>query len=263
VPFLEFSPINHGSELNVKCMQVDNHMKLMACKDIKKGEVIVQQQARASNTDVLLNSGFCAENNQDKNSVVVEASLDPNHPCFALKLELMETTNVNYKFLLRKTFTQRDVYALISFLRFCVYDEDEAYLVLAKTQAMQMAKSQWVRSGRKPEEFNPRGMFTGRELSHISQSNERLTLQKLISICLNAVVKYPQTLQEDLATLAKDDIDHKLSVNERNIIELRSGEKDVLNYMIAMAEKCLTLLEEGITLKEARNRSSLIDDVNV
>jgi len=76
VPFLEFSPINHGSELNVKCMQVDNHMKLMACKDIKKGDVIVQQQAKASNTDVLMNTGFCAENNGDRNNVVVDISLD-------------------------------------------------------------------------------------------------------------------------------------------------------------------------------------------
>jgi len=128
---------------------------------------------------------------------------------------------------------------------------------------MQMAKQQWVRSGRKPEEFNPRGMFTGRELSHISLSNERKTLNKLISVCLGALVKYPQSLKDDQAILDQDDKDHKLSVNERNIIELRSGEKDVLNYMIEMSEKCLTLIEEGISVKDARNRSSLIDDANV
>jgi len=39
-------------------MQIDSAMKLVACKNIKKGDIIVQQQAVSTQLDVFINSGF-------------------------------------------------------------------------------------------------------------------------------------------------------------------------------------------------------------
>ena len=72
IPFIEFSPINYGSEQNVRAMQLDGQLKLRTCKDIKKGDIIVQQQARAGNTDVFLNSGFCASGISHLETAMVE-----------------------------------------------------------------------------------------------------------------------------------------------------------------------------------------------
>jgi len=41
IPFLEFAAINYASDVNVKCMQVDSQMKLVAVRDIKREHVIV------------------------------------------------------------------------------------------------------------------------------------------------------------------------------------------------------------------------------
>jgi hypothetical protein len=41
VPFLEFGAINFAGLANVKCLQIDSHMKLRAQRDILRGEVIV------------------------------------------------------------------------------------------------------------------------------------------------------------------------------------------------------------------------------
>jgi len=133
IPFIEFSPINYGSEQNVRAMQLDGQLKLRTCKDIKKGDIIVQQQARAGNTDVFLNSGFCASGISHLETAMVECELDPSDPLFAVKLELLETPDSYHNYYLRENFTNADTYCIFSFLRFAVYNEDQAYLILAKS----------------------------------------------------------------------------------------------------------------------------------
>ena len=43
---------------------------------------------------------------------------------FALKLELLETTETKYRYLLKDNFDTDDAFGIISFLRFVVYDDD-------------------------------------------------------------------------------------------------------------------------------------------
>lgn len=133
IPFIELSLINYGEKKNVNCLQIDGQLKLRACRDIKRGELIIQQQANACNSSIFLNSGFLAENNHEKNSVLVECSLDQADPNFKAKLELISQSDPAQKFLLRENLTIRDTYELISWLRYVVYDEEQAYLILAKT----------------------------------------------------------------------------------------------------------------------------------
>jgi hypothetical protein len=79
-----------------------------------------------------------------------------------------------------------------------VFDEDPSYLILAKTQTINAAKEQWVKAGRPIEEFAKQtGIFTGQELQSITIHNERKMLKQLQKCCLNALLRYPTTMQED------------------------------------------------------------------
>lgn len=82
---------------------------------------------------------------------MVECELDPSDPLFAVKLELLETPDSYHNYYLRENFTNADTYCIFSFLRFAVFNEDQAYLILAKSQAIQEAKRQWIAQGRAPE----------------------------------------------------------------------------------------------------------------
>jgi len=84
-----------------------------------------------------------------------------------------------------------------------------------------------------------------------------------MAVCLDALVKYPTSYKEDMEILAKDDIDHKLPINERNCIILRKGEKKILLYMIEMAEKISHLLAENMTVKDAKKIINNIPDLAI
>jgi hypothetical protein len=56
--------------------------------------------------------------------VNLQCELDPEDKLFALKLELMETTETKFRYLLKDNFENDDSFGIISFLRFVVYDED-------------------------------------------------------------------------------------------------------------------------------------------
>lgn len=110
-----------------------------------------------------------------------------------------------------------------------------------------------MKRGGKLEDFKDTGFFKAREITPISVRNERMALKKLQSVCLSTLCNYSTSYKEDLETLEKDRRDHHLSVNERNCIKLRSGEKRILHFMIDSAQKVLPLLEDGVSLKDARD----------
>ena len=110
-----------------------------------------------------------------------------------------------------------------------------------------------MKRGGNPDEFKDTGFFKAREITPISVRNERMALKKLVSVCLSTLVNYSTSYKEDLELLEKDKKDHHLSVNERNCVKLRSGEKRILHYMIDNAQLLIPLLEDDMTLKKARD----------
>ena len=54
-----------------------------------------------------------------------------------------------------------------------------------------------------------------------------------------ALAAYPQTLEEDMEILRRDN----LTFNERNCVLFRSGEKEILVFLIEMSDYVLKLLE--------------------
>ena len=54
-----------------------------------------------------------------------------------------------------------------------------------------------------------------------------------------ALAAYPQTLEEDMEILKRED----LTFNERNCVLFRSGEKEILVFLMEMSDYVLKLLE--------------------
>lgn len=62
-------------------------------------------------------------------------------------------------------------------------------------------------------------------------------------MCETALAQYPGTYEADMEILAKDDPPmSQLSFNERNMVLFRSGEKEILLFLIDFSEFVLKLL---------------------
>ena len=69
------------------------------------------------------------------------------------------------------------------------------------------------------------------------------------AMCEEALTLYPQTYAEDMEILERDN----LSFNERNCVLFRSGEKEILHFLIEMADYVLKLLE--MKFKDAKKHT--------
>ena len=73
----------------------------------------------------------------------------------------------------------------------------------------------------------------------LSLKNERKVLEKIYSMAKAGLNAYPTTYQEDLEILKRDD----LTFNQRNCVLFRSGEKEILIFLINATEKFIPLLD--------------------
>ena len=64
--------------------------------------------------------------------------------------------------------------------------------------------------------------------------------------------RYPQTLAEDMVILERED----LTFNESNCTLFRSGEKEILHFLVEMADYVLNLLE--MKFKDAKKHTQTL-----
>ena len=151
IPYIDVSPINYGKPQNVKCYQKDGFLQLVSSAPIQRGETIVQAQSRACNSSVFIKSGFIADDNEKNNTIPIDVGLDTSDPNFKVKLELISQPEPYQNFILTKSFTVKSTCEFFSWCRYITYNEDQAFLVLAKTQALQEANTKMKARGATPE----------------------------------------------------------------------------------------------------------------
>ena len=105
IPLLEFALINHPAPINVRNVQINNAMRMIAIRNIKKHEPLVQQTVIAPQLDVFINSGKVVENNDMRNTAMITVGIDPSDKLFDLKLELLESPKNEKNFLMSRHFT--------------------------------------------------------------------------------------------------------------------------------------------------------------
>ena len=130
----------------------------------------------------------------------------------------------------------------ISFLRFVEFDENIALLYQIKGQWQQRRRPHPEDS----DDMEPSNIFQADDVPTISKRNERKVWETIKAMSQEGLERYPTTLQEDMEILQRDD----LSFNTRNCTLFRSGEKEILVFLIELADYVLNLL--NMKFKDAK-----------
>ncbi|CAD8063827.1 unnamed protein product [Paramecium primaurelia] len=185
---------------------------------IERGQMIFDSYGRKCNSRFLLNYGFVVDDN-DANEVIVTVIADLNDPLLQLKEEYIEEQLQWPKtFRLMMDTDEPTIMEFMSYIRFLVI-RDETQLQLLFNQR----ESKYY----KPTKTQP-----------LSLQNEFDMWEMIGRICNNALQQYITTFEQDKEILQICE----LSINERNCLILRMGEKEILKFYQQLSENMKQLL---------------------
>ena len=137
---------------------------------------------------------------------------------------------------------------VISFLRFAEFDENIAYLYQIKGQWAQKKGKHLEDDSDDPD---PSHHFQADDIPALSRRNEGRVFEKIKTMCEVALSQYPNTYEEDMEILADDEPPmSKLTFNQRNMVLFRSGEKEILLFLIELSTFVQRLL--AMKFKDAK-----------
>ena len=196
---------------------------IQALEDIEQGNEVFDSYGKKTNARFLLNYGFALEDN-DSNEVTLTIVFNDTYPMFNVKKNFFQNEFEFIKsFILNDNIYESQLFDLLSFLRFMLFDDDINILY----NSMISNENLYY------DEVN----FTFYYISPISKDLEIKVLKHLHLLCVKALRNYPTTFEEDKINLKKKGI----SFNQRNCILLLMSEKIVLSYYIYFCEYCLSL----------------------
>ncbi len=127
----------------------------------------------------------------------------------------------------------------LSFLRYTLYDEKVAMLYQFQSTNTPPAYA-LNDSDDDSDDDKDDTSFKATNIPAVSLRNERAVLAALKVLALDALVRYPSSLADDVALLASPPPD--FSFNRRNCVLMRQGEKNVLHFLIDAADLFTALL---------------------
>jgi histone-lysine N-methyltransferase SETD3 len=209
-----------------------------AYADIKAGDQLFDSYGKKCNYRFFLNYAFINLNKEGENAeneFPLYIGLDVEDPNFEIKKEVfldgMENTATEFR--VNGHMKEKVMSNFLSWIRFVVYDGDLDDLYVRVTDAFEEAKKQAEADGKK--KFGSIGEY----IKPIDLHTEIRAWRKIHQIATDALAKYPTTLDEDKALLAKEaDLkqeERTLTYNTRNCVLLRVGEKKILHYLLDTA----------------------------
>jgi Rubisco LSMT substrate-binding len=163
-----------------------------------------------------------------------------------MKKEMIGDDSDFKKFRVVASFEEKIMHEFLSWLRFVLYDENITLIYQYKGAAITAAQKQRTRhedSDSDDEDDYSKG-FKAKDLPPLSLRNEGRVLQRIQNLAKEAMAKYPTSYEEDMEILKRDD----LTYNQRNSVLYRSGEKEILQFLIDTTAKFLPLLEMNFTV---------------
>ena len=224
VPFADL--INHRTQRQTQWYydNAQNSFVIQSLEDIKEGSEIYDSYGKKSNAKLLLNYGFCLENNSE-NEYYLTLKFNPKVPLFSQKKVIFQREeDYERTFKLYSNVYESELYELLSFLRFLIFEGDFNVLMNAM-------------NNKDEENMNDTSPVSFYYIEPISKELEIKVLKHLNSILREALRRYPTSLEEDKKLLKNKNI----SFNQRNCLLLIISEKILLIYYIYFCEYCLTL----------------------
>lgn len=215
--------------------------EIHAIEDIQRNEEIFDSYGKKCNSRFLLNYGFIVRNN-DANEVPVEVYYNPGDKYLTHKKEMISDGSDFKKFRVTDNLRETNMFEFFSWTRFVEFDEN--YTILIDYEARSAAKPKY--EDEDEERFDSNRGFRAKDLPPLSVRNEKKVLLRMKIECTKVLEGYPTSLEEDLEILAQDEEGKgpvPVSENYRNCLLMRSGEKQVLKYLIDSVDLLLPLLD--------------------
>jgi len=193
---------------------------ISALQHIKQDAEIFDSYGRKCNSRFFVNYGFSLEVNPD-NEARLEFSFQKTYPQFNMKAVMLgehvdaSDEGITREFQIPMNYKEKKVKALFSFLRLMNAQEKEMLMLSEDTNL---------------EDIPP-----------ISVKNEQLSLLALSKAAKASLEEFDTTLDHDNALLA-DSENYPFMTNQRNIVLMRRGEKEVLHFYKDLAVTCIPLL---------------------
>ena len=128
-------------------------------------------------------------------------------PLYKAKNDLLGTALTKRNYRVMADLTEEATYKWLSWMRFLEYDGDMMVMAQAK-----MREENKKHDSSDSDEPTPHA-WKAENLGVISLSNERRVLALIKKMSLEALHKYPNNMQVDMAMLEKDDYEHDMSFN--------------------------------------------------
>ena len=203
-----------------------NAFVIQALENIKEGDEIYDSYGPKTNTRFLLNYGFALETN-DNNEYSLRLTFNENVPLYEIKKHFLNSDyNFTRTFKLHNNLNEGDIFDLMSFLRFMLFDGEVDELYNAINESEQNVN----------EDYSTNFFY----LPPISADLEIKMLKYLSYLCREALSQYPSTIEEDKNLLKTK---KNLSFNIKNCLYLIISEKTVLRYYTFLSEYCLELFD--------------------
>lgn len=184
--------------------QSRNAFTITTTKRILKGAQIFDSYGRKCNSRYFVNYGFSLDTNED-NQVAMYMSIPKGDPNYQMKLKLLgqPTRRFQIPFEHKERVTRK----CVSYLRVALAETDE---LLSLTDLHSVEK-----------------------IEPINIHNELRVMNEVARVAQQVLAGFPTTLKEDNALLEEG----KLTMNVRNCVLMRRGEKEVLHAYIDLAKR--------------------------
>lgn len=216
-----------------------------ATDDIKRGQPVYDSYGKKCNTRFLLNYGFINLNN-DANEFPLVVRLKPSHPFSDAKCKMLKEDCRTFR--VQADFQESVMPKFMSFMRFVEFD--------GNLNVFHLMADQWVKKGIDAEDDDMTGemAFLAEKVLGQSVANERKVFESIKQLCEAALQKYPTTLEQDIEALK----DESLTFNHSNCILFRSGEKEILHFLIDFSDYVLKLL--NMSFKDAKKTTQSLPE---
>ena len=219
-------------------------------EDIKRGDQVYDSYGKKCNTRFLLNYGFINLDN-DANEYPLKVILEEDDKYATQKAEMLGLNSIKRTFRVQAHMQEPIMEKFLSFLRFVEFDENIALMYQIKAQWEQRRRPH---NNLDSDDSEPSQQFEATEIPFISKRNEGLAWKKIKKMCEAGMSEYPTTKEEDEEILKRED----LTFNQRNCVLFRHGEKEILTFLIDMADLMEKILD--MKFKDAKKVVSSLSD---
>ena len=196
---------------------------IISLKMIQRGEQVYDSYGRKCNSRFFVNYGFALDDNEDDNEAVLHFAPSASHdPFYHTKLHMIPNAfTLDKDFQVPATYREtsdreKKTKEMFAYLRF---------VVAVDSELMTMGDGERV----KVEDIEP-----------VSVRNEREVLRMVKASAEAALAAFETTLEEDEEVLRSGK--YEAYSNERNIVVMRRGEKQVLRWYVRLADTCIDLV---------------------